>query len=828
MAFVPWQATIQTDTGDAVASASIEVRSTSTGTPLATLYSDANGAEMVNPFTTGADGFAQFYADVGQYTIAATANGSTQTFVENLSLNIPYLATRDEFVVWATKNSLPDGSVVPVGGVQYEADSTSTAISDLTGWVPFDDVTPLHWGAARDGVTDDTAAIAAAVAYWQGTAFGIQLANNKDRALYFPSGPYYSAAGMVISTSGTGQVFRGDGQQATRLISIGIKLDDRHCSVYGLSMTGAGNSGIELANPDRRYGAVKDVHIRDKTYGILYTGGKIDSFTDCLIEKNKYNLYVPEDNVAAAGGADYTSCAFLAATVNNIFGVSGEHRFSNCRQANASSVGMLIKSREPINGSAVECYFSQMSNSVQQIAAFFDVTAVADAGGGDVTVTAANTFTAGDFIDIFGTTSYNGTHTVISATDTAFVVTAAFAASETGVTRRIHDRVWRVTGVADAGGGNIEITTDGAHDLVPKLTGLTISGSTSYDAVYDVIDVTATNKFTVAATFVASETGVAAILNWDVVIDGEGTTGLVNDMFFTGGNINYLKIKDSYNITFTGTRLKQQIWLEGANDRIMLKRSRRGRNSDAGSRSDILVGGPGSHTGWAEIAMSDPDNTINNDNIRIGLATPNTAAGVGVSNHPLLNDLRVTNTGMESSVAGVPVLKTDSTGLIAPQNITGSGNLILVGGASASYLNLGGTNLDTYEQGTWTPILGDGTNNATLSTAVGAYTRVGRVVEILGRVTLTSVGSVSGGIQISGLPFVTINSSAAPAATILGNSAALTLALGEVPFVTHVQNVSYVILRLWGKSTSGSNQFFTDANLTATSQIRFSHTYITA
>jgi hypothetical protein len=63
------------------------------------------------------------------------------------------------------------------------------------------------------------------------------------------------------------------------------------------------------------------------------------------------------------------------------------------------------------------------------------VTAVADAGSGDITVTtsAQHPLYAGDSVTISGTTSYNGTYTVVSrASTTTFTVTAAFVATETG------------------------------------------------------------------------------------------------------------------------------------------------------------------------------------------------------------------------------------------------------------------------------------------------------------------------------------------------------------------------------------------------------------
>ena len=63
--------------------------------------------------------------------------------------------------------------------------------------------------------------------------------------------------------------------------------------------------------------------------------------------------------------------------------------------------------------------------------------------------------------------------------------------------------------------------------------------------------------------------------------------------------------------------------------------------------------------------------------------------------------------------------------------------------------------LDDYEEGTWTPVLSDGTNNATMDsgTSEGRYTKVGRIVTINFTVLTSSLGSVTGDIRITGLPF---------------------------------------------------------------------------
>lgn len=65
-----------------------------------------------------------------------------------------------------------------------------------------------------------------------------------------------------------------------------------------------------------------------------------------------------------------------------------------------------------------------------------------------------------------------------------------------------------ITAVADAGGGDITVTTSAQHPLYAGDT-VTISGTTSYDDTYTVVSRASTTTFTVTATYVASETGTA-------------------------------------------------------------------------------------------------------------------------------------------------------------------------------------------------------------------------------------------------------------------------------------------------------------------------------
>jgi hypothetical protein len=73
---------------------------------------------------------------------------------------------------------------------------------------------------------------------------------------------------------------------------------------------------------------------------------------------------------------------------------------------------------------------------------------------------------------------------------------------------------------------------------------------------------------------------------------------------------------------------------------------------------------------------------------------------------------------------------------------------IQLGGATSANL------LNDYEEGVWVPVLSDGTNaDATYARQLGGYIKVGNLVTYSLRLSISSLGSISGGLRITGLPF---------------------------------------------------------------------------
>jgi len=167
-----------------------------------------------------------------------------------------------------------------------------------------------------------------------------------------------------------------------------------------------------------------------------------------------------------------------------------------------------------------------------------------------------------------------------------------------------------------------------------------------------------------------------------------------------------------------------------------------------------------------------------------------------------------------------PVLIGAASGSAGANDLAIAGSLFIGGTGAAN-------ELDDYEEGTWTPDLGDGTNfDATQTVEVGYYTKVGNLVHVQGKLTISSLGSISGNIRIAGLPFASANVVEGDANIYVGWGSGLAVTAGQVVAGYIPPNTSVILLTLWTASTGVG--FMTDAHLSADGSIGFSASYIAA
>jgi len=132
--------------------------------------------------------------------------------------------------------------------------------------------------------------------------------------------------------------------------------------------------------------------------------------------------------------------------------------------------------------------------------------------------------------------------------------------------------------------------------------------------------------------------------------------------------------------------------------------------------------------------------------------------------------------------------------------------------------------LDDYEEGEFTPIItfGDASVDMTYAVQFGLYTKIGRMVVIVGRIELSAKGTSEGSAAIGELPFVNKN--------VVNNRPAVALIFLNISFADAFQG--YVkentrLLILSETTNAGVRTLLDDTNFADNSTISFQATYFT-
>ena len=129
------------------------------------------------------------------------------------------------------------------------------------------------------------------------------------------------------------------------------------------------------------------------------------------------------------------------------------------------------------------------------------------------------------------------------------------------------------------------------------------------------------------------------------------------------------------------------------------------------------------------------------------------------SNSYITNAVGALKIATETSGIALTIGHTTSETTVA-DNLTVTGTVTITGGqivfpgTQAASANV--NTLDDYEEGVWTGTISDGTNNATMSASGGVYTKIGDMVNVGVKFATSSLGSVSGNIRLTGLPFTAL------------------------------------------------------------------------
>jgi len=130
--------------------------------------------------------------------------------------------------------------------------------------------------------------------------------------------------------------------------------------------------------------------------------------------------------------------------------------------------------------------------------------------------------------------------------------------------------------------------------------------------------------------------------------------------------------------------------------------------------------------------------------------------------------------------------------------------------------------LDDYEEGTWTPtiLIGGASTGITYTAQVGRYTKIGRMVIATGNLQLSSKGSLSGAVQVGGLPFNALNDGIYASATV-GSATGFSSVVGAVILLVQPNSQRLNCYQ----SASGASAALSNSNLTSTSLIYFTACY---
>ena len=139
--------------------------------------------------------------------------------------------------------------------------------------------------------------------------------------------------------------------------------------------------------------------------------------------------------------------------------------------------------------------------------------------------------------------------------------------------------------------------------------------------------------------------------------------------------------------------------------------------------------------------------------------------------------------------------------------------------------------LDDYEEGTFTPEIriGGSTSGITNNSQVGQYTKIGRMVTLTGRVSISNKGSNTGAMTIAGMPFASQNTSNLESFGVveLQNMSTGTDNLGSLTNNNVYCRISPNVLTIEMRRTMHDANDITNVQMTDTTVVGFTITYFT-
>jgi hypothetical protein len=336
---------------------------------------------------------------------------------------------------------------------------------------------------------------------------------------------------------------------------------------------------------------------------------------------------------------------------------------------------------------------------------------------------------------------------------------------------------------------------------------LTIEATNS-TAANNIITGYSANLYAVAVRQKGASAGIGGTTFMAQIIGGAGAEGLEiytpnsKELILGANSVPRLTLAPNGTSTFSGS--------VAANGNISILRTSGGASFTAettatsGEATLTLTGKNSSGTVRSSILKYD-----NEDVLRLGTASP-------IPIRFETND--VARLTIASGVSGGDGSVTVNTGnLVIGTAGKGIDFSVNTGGAGKS-----SQLLDDYEEGTFTPTATFTTpGSVSVSFAIGVYTKVGNLVSIIFRITITK-GTASGDIILAGLPFTSKNLTAYQSSCAISTNSLIGTG---VRFEALVDSNSTQISFQKITDSTGSDSVVTAADLSATTSLRFQVNY---
>jgi hypothetical protein len=337
-----------------LASASCAVYLTGT-TTLASLYSDNGVTALTNPTTSSATGRLQFYAADGRYDIVCSKSGYTTTTITDVLLEDPANA----------------------GDLLYLPNGTGAVTRTIQGKLR-ETVSVTDFGAVGDGVTDDTAAIQAALAAGQA----------QSKSIYFPAGTYSVSTllmplnsylnpfGLIGEGPGVTKIQKrsSDGLALFTVGSTAATAFSTQLWIQGITFSGiAANTPAAVQLYDLVRSTFQQCVFQNSIAGCISSGGITNTYQNCIFKNNQIGIKFDKFISLAGGGYpnnnSLKNCGIFDNSLQGIYFNNGRNLYiSDCdiegngTSGNSSTMGIYVANVNNENSGAAPAIGVSMLN----------------------------------------------------------------------------------------------------------------------------------------------------------------------------------------------------------------------------------------------------------------------------------------------------------------------------------------------------------------------------------------------------------------------------------------------------------------------------------